>query len=337
MDTTVFKNNHNSLSTKLFTKPTDRTAYLHSKSYHPKSLINNIPYGQALRAKRICSEEEDLVEALDNMKAKFISRGYFSNVLDNHFKEVLEKDRRSLLQYTTPSTKTRLQFAAVYNKNLPDIKSAIHSNWETLRINSKLANIFEEKPIIAFKRNKNLKELLGGTHIANNKRVTPKKLTTGKCSPCLSKRGNLCCKQLVSTDHFRSETTGEKFYIKHHVNCHTTLGNYLGFCILCPKKQYIGKFETKFNSRMNNHRTDAKKQSSIPFDEHFNQPNHDFTQHARFIIIEKLKDTGNKDDNRRILKEREDYWIDRIKTYQPYGLNLQYNSPIRNKTLHICT
>ena len=46
-DTTVFRNEQNDLSTKLYAKPTDRPGYIHSKSYHPKSQIKNIPYGQA--------------------------------------------------------------------------------------------------------------------------------------------------------------------------------------------------------------------------------------------------------------------------------------------------
>ena len=65
LDTTVYKNKHNSLYSKLFAKPTDRPAYLHRNSSHPNSLIKNIPYGQALRVKRICSEVTDLQEALD--------------------------------------------------------------------------------------------------------------------------------------------------------------------------------------------------------------------------------------------------------------------------------
>ena len=51
LDTLVFKNNRNSLSTKLYSKPSDRPTYTHVTSYHPKSQIQNIPYGQALRVK----------------------------------------------------------------------------------------------------------------------------------------------------------------------------------------------------------------------------------------------------------------------------------------------
>ena len=73
LDTTVFKNERRSLSTKLYTKPTDRPGYIHVKSYHPKSQIKNIPHSQALRAKR--KERKDIHQALDNLKKNFGKRG----------------------------------------------------------------------------------------------------------------------------------------------------------------------------------------------------------------------------------------------------------------------
>ena len=75
LDTTVFKNNQRFLSTKLFSKPTDRPAYIHNKSYHPKSQLRNIPYGQALRVERICTEKVDLIEAMNQLKTSFQTRG----------------------------------------------------------------------------------------------------------------------------------------------------------------------------------------------------------------------------------------------------------------------
>ena len=85
LDTTIFKNQRGSLSTKLFTNPTDRPGYIHSKSYHPKSQIRNIPYGQALRAKRINTEKEDLRQTLDNIRMNFTKRGYNIKEVEEQF------------------------------------------------------------------------------------------------------------------------------------------------------------------------------------------------------------------------------------------------------------
>ena len=179
LDTTVYKNKHNSLSTKLFTKPTDRRAYLHRNSCHPNSLIINIPYGQALRVKRICSEETDLQEALDELKKKFQMRGYNNVLVEQQFQRIHQIERRTLLQYKNRQDNMKLKCITTYNKNLPNIKSLIDKNWSTLLINDKQASIFYDKPILAFKRNKNPKDLIGGTHLVQNKKMIRKERKTG--------------------------------------------------------------------------------------------------------------------------------------------------------------
>ena len=337
LDATVFKNNQQSLSTKLFTKPTDRPGYIHNTSYHPKSQIKNIPYGQALRVKRICTEESDLQEALKHLKAGFQSRGYKGPQLDEQFGRINEIDRKQLLSYKEKEVNSNLKFITKYNRNLPNIRSIIENNWSILSTNEKLTKAFEDKPILTFKRNKNLKDMLGGTKLQNNRKIIRKELKQGHCGPCLSQIGNICCKHILSTKYFCSARTGEKFLIKHRVNCKTKKGIYLATCKLCTNYQYVGKFETAWSVRLYNHRKDAKKEKSIPYDEHFRKPGHNFAEHARFIIIEALTKPVNTEADRKRLKEQEDYWMSRLNTHTPNGFNEQYNSNIRNKIQHICT
>ena len=78
--------------------------------------------------------------------------------------------------------------------------------------------------MVTFKRNKNLKDMLGGTKLKNNRKVLGKKLKQGHCSPCLSQLGNICCKHIISTKDFKSAVTGETFTNKHRVNYKTKKG-----------------------------------------------------------------------------------------------------------------
>ena len=94
LDTTVFKNAQHSLSTKVYTKPTDRPGYIYKTSYHPKSQINNI-----IRLKRICTEETDLDQAIQNLKEGFEKRGYKETQLEEHFKKIQHVNRKDLLVY----------------------------------------------------------------------------------------------------------------------------------------------------------------------------------------------------------------------------------------------
>ena len=63
------------------------------------------------------------------------------------------------------------------------------------------------------------------------------------------------------------------------------------------KIQYIGKAETPFNIRLNNHRKDANGNNpkAIPAFTHFKQPGHNFNKHAKFTLIEQINNTINTD------------------------------------------
>ena len=327
LDTVIFKNQHKGLSTKLYTKPTDRASYLHKTSYHPKSLKDSIPFGQALRVKRICSEKSDCEEGLKSLKEKFIQRGYEGKDIENQFGKLTKITRTELLTRTQRTRSSRIPLCITYNRTLPNIKSAIDNNWNLLQINNNLAKTFQQKPVTCYKRNKNLRDLIGQNQLRNNKLILPgNKILQGYSQACLSKANNLCCQQVISTQTFRSDTTGKEFYIRHKLKCHSKYIIYLGFCVLCKKHQYVGKAESTFNIRLNNHRKDANKEKSIPFDEHFRCANHNFTKHARFILIEQIKDmTKSKEAIRKILEDREDFWMKKLETITPNGLNIQLN------------
>ena len=68
LDTNVHLNPDGTLKTSLYKKPTDRNAYLHYLSYHTPKQISNIPYGQFLRVKKICSELEDAASAINELE-----------------------------------------------------------------------------------------------------------------------------------------------------------------------------------------------------------------------------------------------------------------------------
>ena len=76
------------------------------------------------------------------------------------------------------------------------------------------------------------------------------------------------------------------------------------------RMQYVGKSETIFNIRLNNHRKNVKKPDTILACRHFQERNHVFNKHAKFIIIDKLRNTTkSKGILRQRLVERENFWI----------------------------
>ena len=61
LDVVVYKENKH-LATDLYTKDTDTHQYLQANSCHRSCIKRAIPYGQAIRIKRICSDEGNLIK-----------------------------------------------------------------------------------------------------------------------------------------------------------------------------------------------------------------------------------------------------------------------------------
>ena len=101
------------------------------------------------------------------------------------------------LRKKTRKKSGRTPLAIAYNRFLPNILKIITKNWNILNINKNLKEIFKNEPITVFKRNRNMNEIIG-THWIENGRVKKnlKTLKEGKCTPCRSKAGNICCKQI---------------------------------------------------------------------------------------------------------------------------------------------
>ena len=113
------------------------------------------------------------------------------------------------------------------------------------------------------------------------------------------------------------------------LNCKSSFVIYLMECTLC-KIQYLGKAETPFNIRLNNHRKDANGNNpkAIPASIHLKQPSHNFNKYAKFTLKEQFNKTINTDiDTIKIrLKRREDFWILKFDTLTSKGLNQELHN-----------
>ena len=196
-----------------------------------------------------------------------------------------------------------------------------------MQVNPELKERFQSSPIIAFRKNKNLKQIIGSNTIEHNKKlIRSNNKVNGKSSPCLSNTRTLCCKQVVSTTSFKSNQTNRVFKIFHNINCKSTFLIYLLECNIC-NIQDVGKSETTFNIRLNNHRKDVKDPNPLPADKHFTLLGHDFNKNAKFTLIEKLTNTNKvaTETLRERLKNRENSWIIKLRTLTPNGLNQELN------------
>ena len=123
------------MSTSVFTKPTDRKNYLHSKSYHPKSIKESIAFSQATRLKRICTEEADIRDAADKLKNDLINRGYKDEKITKEINCASIQNRGTLLTYKEREENTRIPLVVTYNMRLPKLKPILEDSLKILGIN----------------------------------------------------------------------------------------------------------------------------------------------------------------------------------------------------------
>ena len=117
-----------------------------------------------------------------------------------------------LLQEKDKTPGKHIPFTTIFNRKSPNINLVINKHWHLLRTNPEIASAFREKPVIAFRRNKNLRDILGQTHLSKKKKIIPKKHSIdGSSYACLSRANNQCCKQVVSTNRFFQPGNQQKF------------------------------------------------------------------------------------------------------------------------------
>ena len=97
-------------------------------------------------------------------------------------------------------------------------------------------------------------------------------------------------------------------------------------CALC-KVKYVGKAETTFNIKLNNHRKDVNNPKSILANLHFKKPGHSFNLHAKLTLIEQLNNihTTDKHTIKFQFKHCEDFWIQKLEMLTPKWLNQELN------------
>ena len=83
------------------------------------------------------------------------------------------------------------------------MRKIINKHWNVLQTNPELQEAFQNNLFLAFKRNKNLQEIIGCHTIKNGKVFNAhSKNRKGECQPCNTSKPSLYCKQFIDTSTF---------------------------------------------------------------------------------------------------------------------------------------
>ncbi len=144
------------IDTTVHYKPTDSHAYLSYDSSHPRRCKDSIPYSQLLRLRRLCSDNEDFIIKTEEMISFFKARGYPDHVLQSALDRVsnnhTEKDNRD--------NNSRIPLVITYHPTNSQVVKILMSNFKLLQECKDTENIFKDPPLVAYRRDKNLSDIL---------------------------------------------------------------------------------------------------------------------------------------------------------------------------------
>ncbi|XP_078584852.1 uncharacterized protein LOC144867010 [Branchiostoma floridae x Branchiostoma japonicum] len=307
------------ITTDLYTKPTDKHQYLLRNSSHPKHCKQGIPYGQFLRLRRICSSTPRFKEKAAEFRQHFQQRGYEEALLDDAITRAQERPREDTLREKGPTPpQERTVLVTTYSPHLPPLQTIIRKYWHLLQLSTRTKDIFKDSPLFAYRRNKNIKDLLVRAQIPKEDKNFLKKFTPSGSFPCGRNKCSTCT-HIKKINYFTSHRTGERHLIRNHINCQSRNIVYLIQCKKCGL-QYVGETKQTLANRLNGHRSSINTKKDTPVSAHFNLTDHNIAD-LEVLGIEKLRYTGHEDTTRQRRLQRESYWIHQLRTLHPEGLN----------------
>ena len=224
-----------SLTTDLYTKPTDSHNYLLYDSSHPLHCKNSMPYSQFLRIRRICSNLALFDKNANLLKGHFLRRGYPEDLIDKAKEKARAQDRQALIigtgQKQRDKTDSDKLFAIdTFQPNFSGLKGIIKKHWHQLLRSNDTKYLFDTKIVFGHRRNKNLRDLLVRAKVSYPPKA--RKQQTGPVahnSPCATKNCRYCPK-LNTTGRIMCSVTHREYSSKIRVDCKSSN---LIYCITC--------------------------------------------------------------------------------------------------------
>ena len=239
------------------------------------------------------------------LKSYLRKRGYSSRFIEGQLEKVDKMKRSDLLSYKQKEkNKDRVPLVITYSKHLPDIQKISRDHLPLLHKSSEMQGIFDKPPLVAFKRDRNLTDIL--VHGKHNKIFKNKDGSVNRC------RRNNCA--ICPITRYDIEIPEIKKMHKD-ANCQTTNAIYGIHCEKCAKIVYVGETERTISERIKEHLAHVRHKREKAVSIHFNSQDHDITD-FNLIIIEKCRE-----NSKFYRKARDVHWIETLNTVTPSGLN----------------
>ena len=105
------------------------------------------------------------------MVRPFVEKGFKENMIPNQIERVDSLARSTLLNKTDAVPRNAIPFSVTYSATLPNIRKIINKHWHILSINKTFGNVFKAPPVIAFRKNTSLRQIIGTNTIRGNQKL----------------------------------------------------------------------------------------------------------------------------------------------------------------------
>ena len=301
LDVKVFKGENGKLETTLFIKDTDACQYLHYHSTHPRHQKDNIPFGQFLRAKKICSQQEDFEYHARRMYNIFRDRNYSEDKMTQALAAVRRMNRADLIKDKEPERDHKLRLVTNFNPANPNLKQIIHKHDRILQ-STRRKVINPEEFQIAYSRCKNLRDILVHSDHTKTKKPPGSYPCNKPCTTCA----------LVSPTNTITSKYNKTFKLTKHLDCQSSYTVYIITCKKCGL-QYTGETSQTTNKRLRAHVSTINTKKDTPVANHFNNRGHSKEDISLTIVDQEFR------KNRRL--RLEESWMLILDTRSPSGIN----------------
>ena len=141
------------IETDLYVKPTDSHQYLLSSSCHPFYCKKGIPYSQALRLNRICSNNEFFDKRCNDLEKYLLERGYSEKMVRKEILRARAIPRDALLEKVNNQEKqNKITFNVTYRPVFRNVRKILEELHVILASDDGHKKVFPDVPMIGFKK-----------------------------------------------------------------------------------------------------------------------------------------------------------------------------------------
>ncbi|OCT55735.1 hypothetical protein XELAEV_18004486mg, partial [Xenopus laevis] len=213
----------------------------------------------------------------------------------------------------------RIPFVTDYNRQYQSISNTLRRHWHILQRAYPHIDEFIAPPIVSYRRGRTIGKMVTSAQVKKKIDTFFGKRATGM-SPCYNCNQ---CPFVYKGKDFIHPGTGYTARLRGFYTC---VSKYVVYVLVCPCDLiYVGETTQMIKSRISQHRSAINLgNTSQPVSKLFLEKGHSADQ-LRFMVLEMIPPLKNGGDPELRLKQREVWWIHKLGSLQPKGLNGDYD------------